>query len=415
MNTKEVTLEGEEDENYLYDFSDTTRDYDGNWILKKEYFRGASIDEIIFEKTSDGEIRYYYTDALGSTRQLCDDDGNILQKFKYDAWGTMQDINPELWSEKGLVKNSDREVIPDLSPDGAVFDVTITDSNENDYFFEIIVGNTGEESSILEYVVFTSTDPSGVDINNRKVELKSGETHTKIIHIDTDGLKPGTSSFNVIVNSNGQTGAKYKTYKIIVHKEYDSYYQDFNFSQSKPTVLQKSQFLTRYTYTGREYNRETGQYYYRARTYASGLGRFTGKDPYPFIFPYYNYANNNSINNVDPSGRGFRPPAYFRSKVANLKDLKAAGEYLWSPTKRTITTAWNLLKFGDLDFVCYDTAWYKVGAGCTLYEPGSEGRDSCTKLNDNDVDEANLPECEASKNNDGNADGAGAGPTPGGK
>ena len=72
---------GEEDENYLYDFSDTTRDYDGGWNLKKEYFRGASIDEIIFEKTSDGEIRYYYTDALGSTRQLCDSDGNNRDIF----------------------------------------------------------------------------------------------------------------------------------------------------------------------------------------------------------------------------------------------------------------------------------------------------------------------------------------------
>ena len=54
--------------------------------------------------------------------------------------------------------------------------------------------------------------------------------------------------------------------------------RNYSFPEAKPTVLQKSQFLTRYTYTGREYNRETGQYYYRARTYASRLGRFTGKD-----------------------------------------------------------------------------------------------------------------------------------------
>ena len=35
-----------------------------------------------------------------------------------------------------------------------------------------------------------------------------------------------------------------------------------------------------YTYTGREYNREINQYYYRARTYVSSIGRFTGKDPW---------------------------------------------------------------------------------------------------------------------------------------
>ena len=216
-----------------------------------------------------------------------------------DAWGTMKNINPELWTEKGLVKNSDSEVIPDLSPDEDVFNVTVTESSE--LFFEINIGNTGEENGILEFVVFTSTDPGGVDINNSKVELKSGETHTKIIHIDTDHFEPGTSSFDVIVNSNGQMGVKYKTYRIIVHKEYDTYYQDFSFPKEKPTVLQKSQSLTRYTYTGREYNRETGQYYYRARTYTSGLGRFTGKDSVGY--PGYNYVKNNPMRYNDSFGK----------------------------------------------------------------------------------------------------------------
>ncbi|MCD6579664.1 hypothetical protein J7L48_09310, partial [bacterium] len=35
----------------------------------------------------------------------------------------------------------------------------------------------------------------------------------------------------------------------------------------------------RYLYTQREYNVETGNYYYRFRTYDSGIGRFTSKDP----------------------------------------------------------------------------------------------------------------------------------------
>ncbi|MCK4666669.1 RHS repeat-associated core domain-containing protein, partial [Candidatus Dependentiae bacterium] len=130
----------------------------------------------------------------------------------------------------------------------------------------------------------------------------------------------GTSSFDIIVNSNGQMGVKYKTYKIIIHKEYDIVYQEWYTGEEEvKTVLQKSEFMTRYTYTGREYNRETGQYYYRARTYASGLGRFTGKDSVGY--PGYNYVKNNPIRLTDPSGNG-----WFWVIVAGVLVLIIAGD-----------------------------------------------------------------------------------------
>ena len=56
----------------------------------------------------------------------------------------------------------------------------------------------------------------------------------------------------------------------------------------------------RFTYTGREYNIETGNYYYRFRTYDSGIGRFTSKDR---LKPFgYGYVNNNPENFVDIFG-----------------------------------------------------------------------------------------------------------------
>ena len=59
-----------------------------------------------------------------------------------------------------------------------------------------------------------------------------------------------------------------------------------------------------YTYTGREYDPETGLYYYRARYYDSTLGRFLQKDPIGITggVNEYVYAGNSPVNYVDPWG-----------------------------------------------------------------------------------------------------------------
>jgi len=58
-------------------------------------------------------------------------------------------------------------------------------------------------------------------------------------------------------------------------------------------------------YTGREYDRETSLYYYRARYYDAEIGRFISEDPLGFGagVNFYAYVNNNPVNFNDPSGR----------------------------------------------------------------------------------------------------------------
>ena len=58
---------------------------------------------------------------------------------------------------------------------------------------------------------------------------------------------------------------------------------------------------SRYLFTGRELDDETGQYYYRARYYDSATGRFLSTDPI-FQTNLYEYAANNPLQFVDPSG-----------------------------------------------------------------------------------------------------------------
>jgi RHS repeat-associated protein len=59
-----------------------------------------------------------------------------------------------------------------------------------------------------------------------------------------------------------------------------------------------------FQYTGRDFDPETGIYYYRARYYDSSIGRFISEDPIRFAgsSSFYLYTQNRPTNAVDPTG-----------------------------------------------------------------------------------------------------------------
>ena len=74
---------------------------------------------------------------------------------------------------------------------------------------------------------------------------------------------------------------------------------------SSPTATTDFIAENPYSYTGREYDKETGLFYYRARYYDATVGRFIQQDPIGFNggdTDLYAYGANNSLNNIDPSG-----------------------------------------------------------------------------------------------------------------
>ena len=91
-----------------------------------------------------------------------------------------------------------------------------------------------------------------------------------------------------LVNNAGQ---------VVNHLKYDSYGNVL--SQSNAAVA------TRYGFTGREFDIETGLMYFRARYYDPATGRFVSEDPAAFAggnTNLYGYVSGSPANYVDPSG-----------------------------------------------------------------------------------------------------------------
>ena len=87
-----------------------------------------------------------------------------------------------------------------------------------------------------------------------------------------------------------------QTNKLVQRYEYDAY-------GNRIFVLDPA-FKQPYSYTGREWDEESGLYYYRARYYDPGVGRFIQKDPIGLAggMNLYSYVGGNPVKYIDPLG-----------------------------------------------------------------------------------------------------------------
>jgi len=132
-------------------------------------------------------------------------------------------------------------------------------------------------------MTFASTTPFGVPLVVASTTLPvSTAVANGTLFYHQDGL--GT-----VTDLTDAAGATAKSYS------YDAY---GNIAESPGTLEQP------YTYTGREFDSETGLYYYRARYYDATTGRFLQKDPIGMEggINLYRYVENNPSNWIDSIG-----------------------------------------------------------------------------------------------------------------
>ena len=81
--------------------------------------------------------------------------------------------------------------------------------------------------------------------------------------------------------------------------------QRYGYDSFGMVTAENPEFGNFYAFTGREWDRELGLYYYRARYYDPMEGRFISRDPIGFAggdVNTYGYVGNNPINYTDPLG-----------------------------------------------------------------------------------------------------------------
>src|SRR5690606_26732046 len=101
-----------------------------------------------------------------------------------------------------------------------------------------------------------------------------------------------------------------------------------------------------YKYNGKEFDEETGNYFYGARYYDPKLSIFISVDPLAEKFPDktpYHYVSNNPINLIDPDGRREFPSyaVYKREMGANAlsrNDMWKQGHWLTDDRGRTVSS-----------------------------------------------------------------------------
>lgn len=260
-------------------------------------------DQKLQKLQSDYQYNYFY-----------DNNGNLIRKFpldttktayKYSYSSTNQLVKVEVIS--GILGQVTKTIDFKYDVLGRRMQKKITDSesvtnsftrryvyNGSDIFAEF----DGFSNMLAKYThsPLRPDDVLAVQVSSTGVSAGLAQSSGKFYY-----LKDLLGSVTDISDASGNVIQKY---------EYSAYGKIYAIRDGLGnTVTNIPVVNTSFTYTGREWDSESGMYYYRARYYDPSVGRFLQQDPHPgklaipaTFLSKYTYTGNNPVMYGDPSG-----------------------------------------------------------------------------------------------------------------
>ncbi|MBI4653414.1 MAG: RHS repeat-associated core domain-containing protein [Nitrospirae bacterium] len=265
---------------------------------------------------------FYRYDAIYRLKTAAHPTGNPAETFNYDSVGnrTSSHLSSSYTTDELNRLKEDNSYLYGYDADGNMISKTSTSTSTSTfYYFDAENKLIGVDK--YASLTLTSTSTYSYDGFGRRVK-KDVNGAVKFYIYDNEDIRFETDSVGAItaeythgtgideplamrkagqnyyyhVNGLGSVTALTDSSKAVVQSYvYDSFEQ---------IISQTGTITNPYTFTGREYDSETGMYYYRARYYSPELQRFTSEDPIGLAggVNLYVYVGNNPVNWVDPLG-----------------------------------------------------------------------------------------------------------------
>jgi len=214
----------------------------------------------------------------------------IDTSWVYDGWGNLTDKTSALTSTKEIFTHNVQNRLTAYSKTVSGVPTTsasyqydifnrrtqkIVDGTETNYIYgneDILIEQDDTNTTIATYI-----HAPGID---QPLSMTRGGQH---YYYHTDML----GSITAVTDS---------TEAVVQSYEYDAY--------GNITAELDAAFISPYTYTGRERDKESNLYYYRARYYDASRGSFIEEDPIGLLggINMYGYVVGNPVNFIDPFG-----------------------------------------------------------------------------------------------------------------
>lgn len=288
--------------------------YDGLYQLTQVWYGANSISPAAI--TSYDDQHTYTLDTLGNRLDVAYDDGSqtIFQQYGPNNTAQLTDPMNRYTAVDGTPLNYD--------PRGNTLSDGVTGNN---YTYDILSRqtNVSHSSASAEYIYDAMGRRIAKDVNGaltyfiyddrfRVIEERSSATTLEARYTYGAGVdeplmmerngstyylhRDALGSITEVTNSGGSPVERY---------EYDVYGQP-SFFDGSYNAITASALGNPYLFTGRRYDTESGNYYYRARFYSPALGRFLSMDPLGYAAGdanLYRYVFNSPVNYTDPSGQ----------------------------------------------------------------------------------------------------------------